>query len=67
MTETEYRREIARIEKTFLGIEDHGIFTAVLHVSYGCSHQGIGTHFIKRVAGRYIPAILKVCHVDSWE
>lgn len=33
----------ARIVRTFLGIEDHGIFTAVLTLNYGDSQQGFGT------------------------
>lgn len=36
-------RELAEIRSTFLGVEDHGIATAMLHVRYeGSSGQGIG-------------------------
>lgn len=64
---TEYRRELARIESTTLGVEDHGIFTAVIHVSYGGRRQGIGCHNLSEVAGKYIPAMLNVCGADEWE
>lgn len=34
---------LAQIESTYLGVEDHGIFTSYLHVKYeGASSQGIG-------------------------
>jgi hypothetical protein len=34
--------KIAKVEETMLGVEDHGILTATLHVTYGGSGQGIG-------------------------
>lgn len=34
----------AQIENTFLGIEDHGIFTGILTVAFGVSCQGFGLH-----------------------
>ena len=34
--------ENAQIESTALEIEDHGIFTFMIHVDYGNSAQGIG-------------------------
>ena len=37
-----YLKQIAKIESTHLGYEDHGILTAHLYVDYGGSHQGIG-------------------------
>jgi len=78
-----FQEKIAKIEKTFLGTEDHGIMTAYLDVSYGGSNQGIGGYaldtpvhdgdgiFIERVGTaqgmEMIRNILKVCGVDSWE
>jgi len=38
----EIETENAIIEDTFLGIEDHGIFTYVIHLDYGGSGQGAG-------------------------
>ena len=36
-------RELAKIVSTFLGVEDHGIFTATLQIRYeGGGGQGIG-------------------------
>lgn len=36
-------KALARIDSTFLGVEDHGIFTAMIQVSYeGGSGQGVG-------------------------
>lgn len=63
----EYRREIAKIERTSLGFEDHGILTGVLHVSYGGAGQGIGGYAIKSVAGAYLERTLRACGVDRWE
>lgn len=71
--------KIARIESTMLGIEDHGIMTAMLHVSYGGSGQGIGGYAFDQYeeetgkrAGtafgtEWIMNVLRVAHVDEWE
>jgi len=72
--------ENATIEKTFLGYEDHGIFTFMLSVNYGSGmHQGIGNISLdsydkeqeKRVptslAGIFISEIIRTVGVDSWE
>lgn len=67
MTEQELTREIAKIQDTFLGFEDHGIFTGMLHVNYGSAGQGVGGYAITQVAGQYIERTLKACGVDSWE
>lgn len=34
--------EIAKIERTTLGYEDHGIFTCMLHLNFGGGGQGAG-------------------------
>jgi len=73
-------KELAKIESTFLGVEDHGIFTSILYVKYSDSvHQGIGTYSLdvwdeekKRRVGtayglEFIKRTLQVCGVDSWE
>lgn len=39
-------KELARVESVFLGIEDHGIFTMVLHLDFGGSHIGFGGFFL---------------------
>ena len=64
---TERHREIARIESTHLGFEDHGILTAFLQVTYGGAGQGIGGYAITPVAGPYIERTLQACGVDRWE
>lgn len=79
-TKTEYHKKLAKIESTFLGIEDHGIFTSSLGVNYGdSSHQGVGGYSFdswdaktkKRVGSafgiEFIRRTLEVCGVDSWE
>lgn len=70
---------LAKVESTFLGIEDHGILTAMLHVTYGGSSQGIGGFAFDhrprgsdRVVGsafgvEWIRRVLEVLAVDSWE
>lgn len=74
--------QIARVESTTLGIEDHGIFTAFLHCTFGGSGQGVGGYgldepvhedgkFIGRRGTAYgmewITRCIKACGVDSWE
>jgi hypothetical protein len=63
----EYTREIAKIERTYLGFEDHGILTGMLHVNYGAAGQGIGGYTIKSVAGDYLHRTIKACGVNAWE
>lgn len=72
-------KKIAKIQSTFLGIEDHGIFTSIVDVTYGSSGQGIGTYSLdtwdatknKRVGtafgAEFILRTLKTVGVDSWE
>lgn len=60
-------REIAKIERTHLGFEDHDILTGFLHVTYGGASQGIGGYAIATVAGPYIQRTLQACGVRSWE
>jgi hypothetical protein len=64
----EYNADVATIERTFLGREDHGIFTAYLCFkgeSYGQCEQG------RALQGEslytYVDATLKVLGVDTWE
>lgn len=63
----EYTRAVAKIERTHLGFEDHGILTGVLHVNYGGAGQGIGGYSIADFAGDYIKRTLKACGVNTWE
>lgn len=79
---TQYELYPARIEDTFLGYEDHGIFTAWLSLDFGGSVQGAGTYILDspedadsgkytRVGTAYghdwIIQILRVVGVDRWE
>ena len=63
----------ARIKSTFLGIEDHGITTAMLHLEYAGGGQGFGGYGLgnheKPVphCGLFIRRVLEVVGVDSWE
>lgn len=74
-------REIvnAKITRTSLSIEDHGILTVFIHLDYGGSSQGFGGYALdtyradikKRVGtawgAEYIRRILEVLEVDTWE
>lgn len=70
-----YELKIAKIKSTFLGIEDHGIFSFSLSLDYGGSAQGYGTICLGSEAHpdvdgltfRFINRILTACGVDSWE
>ena len=71
--------QIAKITKTALGYEDHGIFTAWLSLDYGGGGQGAGGYALdeydepkKRRVGHkcgmdFIIGVLAACGVDSWE
>jgi len=75
--------ENAKISSTFLGIEDHGIFSFTLMLDYGGSGQGAGQYcldapmrnkkgdFVKRVGTAkgcdVLLEILRTLEVDSWE
>lgn len=74
-----YTETIAKVESTFLGVEDHGIFTAMVHVSYGGSGQGIGGYALDTYAEatkerhgtaygmEWVRRFLNAAGVDSWE
>jgi hypothetical protein len=59
---------LAKIERTTLGFEDHGVLTAYLHVKYDAAlHQGVGGYDIRTTGGEYIARTLQACGVDLWE
>ena len=74
-----YHAELGRIGRTFLGVEDHGIFTAQLHFDFAGSGQSAGGYALdtwddgrgQRVGTAYgldhILRILDVCAVTQWE
>ena len=58
----------AKIESTFLGFEDHGLFTFYLNLAYGGSGgQSAGGYFIVGKFYSLIPKILKIVGVEKWE
>jgi hypothetical protein len=58
----------ARIKGTFLGYEDHGIFTSDITLDYGSSFQSFGGWSIKgEHTSRWIESILTVLELNSWE
>lgn len=67
----DYFRQPARITNTFLGFEDHGIFTAYLSVDFGDSASGIGNYNLGPVnedaAAKFLMGILNACDVTNWE
>jgi hypothetical protein len=80
MEEIAVTERIAKIDRTFLGIEDHGILTAILHCFYGGSGQGVGGYALdgkppghgehrapSSECGRWVSGVLRACGVDSWE
>lgn len=61
-------KEIAKIESTMLGFEDHGNLTAMLMVDYGDgARQGIGGYALKQTAAAFIEGVLFACGVRTWE
>lgn len=69
----ELREYNAKITDTFLGFEDHGIFTFCLYLYYDHAHQGYG-HYALEESGKGYPhtadvikQILEVVGVKKWE
>lgn len=76
-------KRIGKIERTFLGYEDHGILTAWLHFTFGPSAQGFGGYFLDEQIGRtgdgdtfrrgtaagmdFVARCLGAAGVDGWE
>lgn len=67
----------ARIKDTFLGIEDHGIFTAVVYLEGDGWGQGFGTYCFgsketstpeqNHNLSLFITEVLRIAGVESWE
>lgn len=71
---TEYLSEIGKIENTFLGIEDHGMFALSVGFAFKGAGQSFGLYSLDFVAddgvswaNRLIKAILAAANVDQWE
>lgn len=69
-----YLAEIGKIESTFLGIEDHGMFALSVGFAFKGSGQAFGLYSLDFVAddgvswaNRLIKAILSAADVDQWE
>ena len=74
-----YYGQNAKIDSTSLGFEDHGIFTVMLGLDYGGTHQGAGmlclshtdkdTHKVvmRPELGDIILGVMKACGVQEWE
>ena len=69
MTEyTNFTREVAKIRRTSLGFEDHGILTAYLHVDFGGSGQGLGGYNLTGAAcAKFVAGTLKALDVTDWK
>ncbi len=64
----------ARIERTRLFVEDHGMLTAFLYLDYGNGlHQGFGGYALYLPSGygdcggKFVYSILKTIEQDSWD
>lgn len=73
---SDYEEVIARVESTWLGYEDHGIFSLNVSFTYGGSAQGTGHYCVcsadsdrpSDVVGiRLVRAIVDACGVSRWE
>lgn len=72
-------REIAHVESTFLGWEDHGILTVWVHMRYGVGHQGAGGYALdeyddtleRRIGHKcgidFITGVMRACGVNEWD
>lgn len=63
---TKYEMHLATVQESFLGQEDHGIFTWILTLDYGGSHQGAGTYSLNNPTnlGRHIQELCKFFGTD---
>ena len=65
--------ENGKITKTFLGKEDHGIFTSNITIEFDGRGQGFGGYSLDGKGGKkgsgigFISKILDTLEVDSWE
>ncbi len=56
------------IKSTWLGFEDHGMYTFFLDIDYGGSGQGFGGYGLNdRLAGMTVRRILEVLETERWE
>lgn len=63
----------AKITKTSLGFEDHGILSSWLHLDFGTSSQGFGGYRLdapqnapSAAACAWITGVLKTLEIDDW-
>lgn len=67
----DYQREIAKVESTHFGFEDHGVLTAYMHVNYGGMTQSVGGYFLGPNNGpacaEFMSRILRAFGVNTWE
>ena len=62
----EYQVHTVTIKDTFIGTEDHGIFTCTLHLDGGVGGSLPLPMGVKDFAG-YLKAIIRVTGAESWE
>jgi hypothetical protein len=61
-------KRIAKISATTLGFCDRDVFTAMIHVDYGGSAQGVGGYLLSGArCAKFITRVLKAVGVRSWE
>lgn len=58
----------AKIKSTMLGVEDHGILTAFLHLDYGGAGQGFGGYGLGGpFCSAWVERVLETVGVEKWE
>jgi hypothetical protein len=58
----------AKISKTMLGFEDHGLPTATIYLDYGGAGQGYGGfHLGGPYMNKFVVGVLKALDVERWE
>lgn len=62
-----YSGEVGTIADTFLGTEDHGIFTFMLTFDFNGSGQGAGNYFLRENTAKMLQGVIDVLGVRSWE
>lgn len=71
MSEVEYKKEIAKITRTHLGYESHGILTIYLTVDFGGAGTIIGGYNLSIGNGgamaKFVAGVLRATGVQTWE
>lgn len=62
-----YDAQVATIESTMLGFEDHGMFTGMLRFKGESWGQGAPAYILNESCGSYVRTVLETLGLNEWE